>query len=298
MPLVVNGQTIDDPVIEQEFSAIKAHYESLGSISCCERDDEFRGYARDNITFRALLTQEAQRTIAEPGAEEVTRAFDKLKGEHGGGDQFYASVGLSPEQDGLIQRDLSVNLQVESLRDSACQSLPAPTEGECRAYYEGNIEQFSDEDEVRASHIFKSVRETEKREAIFKALCEVRQRLVDGADFTELAREHSDKPEEEIDLGFFKRGELMDEFEIVTFSMKEGEVSPVFSTPHGFHLAKVTERKAGQPKPFESVRADIESELTAQRQDAKLQQLVDKLKKTAKIEYIEPEDGFGDHDHE
>ena len=212
MPLIINGQTIGDDVIDQEFSAIKAHYESLGSISCCERDDEFRGYARDNITFRALLTQEAQRTIAEPGAEEVTRAFDKLKDEHGGGDQFYASVGLSPEQDGLIQRDLSVNLQVESLRDSACQSLPAPTEGECRAYYEGNIEQFSDEDEVRASHIFKSVRETEKREAIFKALCEVRQRLVDGADFTELAREHSDKPEEEIDLGFFKRGELMDEF--------------------------------------------------------------------------------------
>ena len=298
MPLVVNGQTIDDAVIEQEFSAIKAHYESLGSISCCERDDEFRGYARDNITFRALLTQEAQRTIPEPGAEGVTRAFDKLKDEHGGGDQFYASVGLSPEQDGLIQRDLSVNLQVESLRDSACQSLPAPTEAECRAYYEGNIEQFSDEDEVRASHIFKSVRETEKREAIFKALCEVRQRLVDGADFTELAREHSDKPEEEIDLGFFKRGELMDEFEIVTFSMKEGEVSPVFSTPHGFHLAKVTERKAGQPKPFESVRADIETELTAQRKDAKLQELVDELKKTAKIEYIEPEDGFGDHDHE
>ena len=210
MPLVVNGQTIDDAVIEQEFSTIKAHYESLGSISCCERDDEFRGYARDNITFRALLTQEAQRTIPEPGAEEVSQAFDRLKEEHGGDDQFYASMGLSPEQDELIQRDLSVNLQVESLRDSACQSLSAPTEAECRGYYDSNIEQFSDEDEVRASHIFKSVRETEKREAIFKALCEVRQQLVDGADFTEVARQHSDKPAEEIDLGYFKRGELMD----------------------------------------------------------------------------------------
>ena len=273
MPLVVNGQTIDDAVIEQEFSAIKAHYESLGSISCCERDDEFRGYARDNITFRALLTQEAQRTIPEPGAEKVAQAFDKLKEEHGGGDRFYASMGLSPEQDELIQRDLSMNLQVESLRDSACQSLPAPTEADCLAYYDGNIEQFSDEDEVRASHIFKSVRETEKREGIFNALCEVRQRLLDGADFTELAREHSDKPAEEIDLGYFKRGELMDEFEIVAFSMKEGEVSPVFATQHGFHLAKVTGRKAGEPKPFESVRVDIEAELTAQRQDAKLQEI-------------------------
>lgn len=298
MPLVINGQTFDDAVIEQEFSAIKAHYESLGSISCCERDDEFRGYARDNITFRALLTQEAQRTIPEPEVQEVARAFDKLKEEHGGGDQFYASMGLSPEQDGLIQRDLSVNLQVESLRDSACQSIPAPTEAECRAYYESHIQQFSDKDEVRASHIFKSVRETEKREAIFKALCEVRQRLVDGADFTELAQVHSDKPAEEIDLGFFKRGELMDEFEIVTFSMKEGEVSPVFATQHGFHLAKVTERKTGKPKAFGSVRADIEAELAAQRQEAKLQELVDELKKTAKINYIEPKEGLGAHNHE
>ncbi len=298
MPLVINGQTFDDAVIEQEFSAIKAHYESLGSISCCERDDEFRGYARDNITFRALLTQEAQRTIPEPEVQDVARAFDKLKEEHGGGDQFYASMGLSPEQDGLIQRDLSVNLQVELLRDSACQSIPAPTEAECRAYYESHIQQFSDKDEVRASHIFKSVRETEKREAIFKALCEVRQRLVDGADFTELAQVHSDKPAEEIDLGFFKRGELMDEFEIVTFSMKEGEVSPVFATQHGFHLAKVTERKTGKPKAFGSVRADIEAELAAQRQEAKLQELVDELKKTAKINYIEPKEGLGDQNHE
>ena len=91
MPLVVNDQTIDDSVIEQEFSAIKAHYESLGSISCCERDDEFRGYANDNITFRALLTQEALRTIPEPQEEEVSQAFDKLKEEHGGNDQFYGA---------------------------------------------------------------------------------------------------------------------------------------------------------------------------------------------------------------
>ena len=298
MPLVINDQTIDDDVIDQEFSAIKAHYESLGSISCCERDGEFRGYARDNIAFRALLTQEAQRTIPEPRTEEVSQAFDKLKEEHGGTDQFYANSGLSPEQDELIRRDLSLNLQVEALRADACKSLPEPTEAECRQFYDSNLDQFSDENEVCASHIFKSVREVEKREEIFEALCVVRQQLVDGADFTEIAKKHSDKPEEEIDLGYFKRGELMDEFEVVAFSMKTGEVSPVFCTPHGFHLAKVTGLKVGQPKLFESVRAGIESELLAQRQDARLQELVDELKKTAKIEYTEPDDGFDGHDHD
>ena len=298
MPLVINGQTIGDDVIDQEFSTIKAHYESLGSISCCERDDEFRGYARDNITFRALLTQEAQRTIPTPKTEEVSEAFDKLKQEHGGGDQFYANAGLSPEQDELVRRDLSLNLQVETLRADACKALPAPSDSECRQFYDSNLDQFSDEDEIRASHIFKSIREVEKREAIFKTLCEVRQQLVDGADFTELARQHSDKPEEEIDLGYFKRGELMDEFEVVTFSMKEGEVSPVFCTQNGFHLAKVTERKVGQPKPFDSVRSEIKAELIAQRHDAKLEELVDALKKTAEIEYTEPGDGLDEHEHD
>ena len=298
MPLVINGQTIGDDVIDQEFSAIKAHYESLASISCCERDGEFRGYARDNITFRALLTQEAQRTISEPASEEVTKAFDKLKEEHGGSDQFYANSGLTPEQDALIRPDLSINLQVETLRSETCKALPAPTEAECREFYDSSLDQFSDEDEVCASHIFKSVREAEKREEIFKGLCVVRQRLVDGADFTELAREHSDKPAEEIDLGYFKRGELMDEFEVVAFSMKTGEVSPVFCTPHGFHLAKVTARKAGKPKPFDKVRSEIETELIAQRQDAKLQELVDKLKETAKIKYTEPDDGLDEHEHD
>ena len=91
------------------------------------------------------------------------------------------------------------------------------------------------------------------------------------------------------------KSELMDEFEIITFSMKVGEVSPVFNTPHGFHLAKVTERKTGEPKPFEDVRQLIKEELTAQKQDEKLQQFVDELKKSAKIEYIEPEDSTESH---
>ena len=298
MPLVINGQTIDDAVIDQEFSAIKAHYESMGSISCCERDEEFRGYARDNIAFRALLTQEAQKSIPEPTESDVDTAFAKLKEEHGGEEQFYASMGLSPEQDDLIRKDLGLNLQVETLRGNVFEGLPSPLDEECREYYANNLEQFTDEDEVRASHIFKSVREVEKREDIFKQLCHVRQQLANGGDFVEFAKKHSDKPEAEIDLGFFKRGKLMDEFEIITFSMSVGEVSPVFNTPHGFHLAKVTDRKVGKPKPFEEVEDLIREELVAQKQDEKLQQFVDELKKIAQIEYVEPEDSFTDHsDH-
>ena len=50
-------------------------------------------------------------------------------------------------------------------------------------------------------------------------------------DFMELVREHSDKPEEEADLGWY-RGDLMDEFELITFSMKIDEIVQ-FLQPNG-----------------------------------------------------------------
>ena len=288
MPLVVNNQAIDDAIIDQEFSAIKAHYESMGSMSCCERDEEFRGYARDNIIFRALLTQEAQRAISEPNAKEVDEAFSKLKKDNGGDDQFYASMSLTPDQDEIIRNDLAMNMQVETLRENIFAEIKHPTEEELIKYYSNNKDQFRDEDEVRASHIFKSVREVEKREEIFNELCGIREKIINGLDFFEIAKSYSDKPEEEIDLGYYKRGELMDEFEIITFSMKPGEVSPVFNTTHGFHLAKVTDRKTGLTKPYEDVKSIIKEELILLAQDKKLREYVEGLKSSADIKYTEP----------
>ena len=296
MPLVVNDQAIDDAIIDQEFSTIKAHYESMGSISCCERDEEFRGYARDNIIFRALLTQEARKSMPEPDVKEVDEAFKELKRDNGGDDQFYASMSLTTDHDDMIRNDLALNIQVESLRGNIFSKIPQPTEEEVSKYYSNNEDQFRDEDEVRASHIFKSVREVEKREEIFNELCNIRKKLINGLDFFEIAKTYSDKPEEEIDLGYYKRGELMDEFEIITFSMTPGEVSPVFNTPHGFHLAKVTDRKLGKIKPYEDVKNIIKEDLILLAQDKKLKEYVDQLKKSAAIEYTEPNNDPDEND--
>ena len=288
MPLVVNDQRIDDAIIDQEFSAIKAHYESMGSMSCCERDEEFRGYARDNIVFRALLTQEAQKTIDHPGEEQIDKEFLRLKKENGGEDEFYANMNLTHDQDEMIKDDLALNIQVENLRSKIFEEIPEPNDKELNEYYLNNKDQFREPDEVRASHIFKSVREVEKREEVFNELCDIRKKLIDGLDFVEIAKKYSDKPQDEIDLGFYKRGELMDEFEIITFSLNVGEVSPVFNTPHGFHLAKVTDRKLGELKLFKDVKNIINDELIHLSQDKKLNEFVEQLKKTANIKYTEP----------
>jgi hypothetical protein len=284
MALIINGERIDDAVLDGEFSGIKAYFESLGNVSCCERNDEFRGYARQNVIARVLLAQEATRSRPPVPDAEIEEAIDKLKEEHGGEQRFFAAIGAGAEQMDTIRRDVELNLRVRKMLEELSAKDPAPSDAELRAYYEKNIDAYKTFEEVRASHILKAPSRGEQREAAYQELRQVREKLLAGEDFDALAKKHSDKAEDHIDLGFFKRGELAEEFELVAFSMNVGEISPVFGSPFGFHIVKVTERKPAAPKPFDDVRDQVREHLTQDRQQESTRKLVEKLQAKAMIE--------------
>src|SRR3954468_24572596 len=142
MGLIINGERIDDAVLDGEFSGIKSYFESLGNVSCCERNDEFRGYARQNIIARVLLAQEALKTFPPVPATEVEAAIDKLKEEHGGEQRFYQTIGAGPEQLDTIRRDVEMNLRVRNMLEQHAAKEAAPTDDELRAYYDRNIDVY------------------------------------------------------------------------------------------------------------------------------------------------------------
>jgi foldase protein PrsA len=287
MPITVNGEPIDQTLIDQEFSSIKAYYEGLAQISCCERDDEFLGYAKENVIKRVLLAQESAREDIPVLKKDVDAALDKMKGDEGGEAAFYAHTGLSEEGEKLLRKDLAVKIQLDRFIDRACGDDPNPSEEDVRAYYSEHLADFMTDEEVRASHIFKSLRKSEARDEIYEELRALRRKALAGEDFDALAKEHSDKPAEEIDLGFFKRGDHMDEFETIAMSMEVGEVSPIFSTHWGFHLAKVTDRKPPQPRDFDEIKEALSQIMVQEHRQEKVQAFAEELKSKAKIE--EPE---------
>lgn len=74
-------------------------------------------------------------------------------------------------------------------------------------------------------------------------------RITAGGDFAELAREHSHDPgsaELGGDLGFFRRGRMMREFEDAAFSLRDGEVSDLVQTDFGFHIIKTVRSRPGE----------------------------------------------------
>jgi len=291
MALIINGEEIDDEIVEQEFSQIKSHYEQMLQVSCCERDPEFRGYAKDNIAARVLLSQEAEKRIDEASDEEINQAKAALFEEHGGEDEFYMNMGLPMRDEALLVENIRQSLRVDSLLAEVSLPLPEPSEEEQKAFYEDNIDEFLTTEEVRASHITKNLRSASNREEVFKELRAVRKRLREGGEeFDEVAKTENDDEQQEVDLGFFRRGEFMEEFEAIAFSMDLGEVSPVFTTHLGLHLCKVTEQKAAEPVPFTEVKDDVLKLIHAEHREEKIEAFVEELKKAAAIEDTDPDD--------
>ncbi|MEM7385500.1 MAG: peptidyl-prolyl cis-trans isomerase [Verrucomicrobiota bacterium] len=284
MPLKVNDEIIDPSLIDEEFSLIKSHYESLAQVSCCERDDEFLGYAKENIIKRILLAQEAESKGHSVLKAEVDEALEKLKEQQGGEDSFFSQNELSPEAEAMLRQDLATRIRLEKYIDSICGPNPDPTEEDVESYYHKHIDDFKTEEEIRASHIFKSLRQAENKVDLYNEFREIRRRATQGEDFDQLAREFSDKPEEEIDLGFFKQGEHLDEFETITFSMEVGEISPIFSSHWGYHLAKVTDRRPPEPQPLEELREQLKTLMVEDHRRDRIDQHTEKLKETARIE--------------
>lgn len=73
---------------------------------------------------------------------------------------------------------------------------------------------------------------------------DLKQKIVGGADFAAMAKEHSQCPSggKGGDLGEFGPGQMVREFDDVVFNAAVGEVHGPVKTQFGYHLIEITER--------------------------------------------------------
>ncbi len=95
----------------------------------------------------------------------------------------------------------------------------------------------------------------------------IRQQIVDGADFAELAKQHSDDAGSKGlggDLGWFAPGIMVPEFQQVADNSRIGEISDVFRSDFGWHILQVLDRRI-QDETEENKRNKIRQQLQEQK---------------------------------
>lgn len=159
-----------------------------------------------------------------------------------------------------------------------------PSTGEIRDYYRKNRDRFQRRDMIHAAHIVKNSEPEKPPSDEHRALMEeVYGRLQTGEDFTALASQYSDCPENGGDLGFFPRGVMVDEFDARVFDAPLNVPTPVFETPFGLHIAIVRERKAAGIASLEEVSPNIASGLLQMLRENEVQKNLAELRRKAVI---------------
>jgi len=127
----------------------------------------------------------------------------------------------------------------------------------------------------------------EKRKKAEELLVQLRQ----GADFEQLAREHSDCPSSAQggDLGAFGRGAMVPRFEEAAFALEPGEISGIVETRFGYHIIKLAEKTDTRTVPYDEARSDISRYLSTQKMQQGMSNFIEGLRNEAEIEYPEPQ---------
>jgi parvulin-like peptidyl-prolyl isomerase len=252
MAILVNGERIDDALVRQEAKLVRSYLEeAVTGDDALALDMRAWDWARENVIEKVLLRQAAM-TDPELGA------------------------GVLPEQNDISQR-------VARLVAKLTVNVPAPKKKDVVDYYRKNRDSFYAPEMVHAGHIVKNVDERVDESSALEAIRDIERELLNGKSFEEVSDQCSDCPGNGGDLGFFPRGQMVQEFDDIVFSMRAGEISPIFRTPFGFHIAKVYERRAEGLRDLTEVRAEIEELLTRRSKEECVEQFVDGLRARANI---------------
>ncbi len=152
----------------------------------------------------------------------------------------------------------------------------AQTDDAMHKVYDEAVKKMAGEEEVHARHILVATEEEAKAiEAQLKA----------GADFATLAKEKSKDPGAANggDLGYFTKDQMVPEFAEAAFKLEKGQISDPVHTQFGWHIIKVEDKRIKPTPTFDQVKDQI-ANFVAHRAQA---QLVDNLRKTAKIERLD-----------
>jgi peptidyl-prolyl cis-trans isomerase D len=149
------------------------------------------------------------------------------------------------------------------------------TAEDVRRYYEDNEQQYQTPEQVRASHILLKT-EGKDDAAVKKQAEDLLAKVKGGADFVALATKFS---EDEVsaakggDLDFFGKGTMVKEFDDVAFALQPGETSGLVKTQFGYHIIRVTEKKAASTRTLDESRVQIEEILKSERAQSEAERI-------------------------
>jgi peptidyl-prolyl cis-trans isomerase SurA len=292
----IKSQLIIRRLVDREvLSRVAVTDEEIEGFLANQRDrpDEVKEYNISHILIR--VPEAATTKIIAEYREKAQQALDKIRN------------GMAFEQAAINYSQAQNALEGGGLGWRQAGQLPVLFLGAVRKMQPGQVT-----DVLRSPngfHILKLnntrggrggvVRQTRTRHILIKndeflspteatqRIVRIREQLLAGGDFAELAKANSDDPVSSVnggDLGWLNPGETVEGFEAVMHRLKIEEISEPVTTPFGVHLIQVLERRE-QHLDDAAGRNNALIQLRARKSDERYEQWLRRLRDESYVEF-------------
>jgi parvulin-like peptidyl-prolyl isomerase len=289
MTLKVNDEVIPEEAVMHELSRLVHFYsQHMSQEEIRAQMPILKAKAKEQAIGAKLLLNEADRLDIRVEDEELTARLEKIIEESGGKEKFGEMLVTQNITMESLKNSIDQGCRVEKLVAQMTSDAPMPTEADIKAHFETHTDEYRKPERALARHILVPVEGDNEEEKIAakQKVEEIRQRIVDGADFAAEAAEHSSCPSGQSNggsLGWFGRGAMVPEFDNAVFSMEVGELSAIIETSFGFHIIEKTEHDDGADADFDDVREHIRDFLIHSKRGEVIASNVAELREKATI---------------
>jgi len=250
MKIIINGKEISEKICSERINNLKMENPWLS-------EEELKKKAADDLIKKSIIDEEAKKRFPQISEFDVNTEFDKIKQRYPSPEDFKKALEKSSLNEDDIKEDIRSSIRFKLLLNDLTKNIPPPPPQVIEEYYQRDTEFSVKPPEVHAAHIVKKP-DPQNPLKTFQEMCEIRKKALSGAKFADLANKFSACKDKDGDLGYFPPGKMVEEFDVVVFSMKKGEISPVFKTPFGYHIAIVYDIKPQKKLPLEECAKELQ----------------------------------------
>lgn len=239
----------------------------------------------DKLIERVLLADEAARRRIKPDAKKIDETVAGYEARYKDSPQWKQNRErlLPGLREKLEQQDV-----VEQL-EATVRKQGKPSQADVRAYYESHPASFTEPEKIHLALILLKVDPSSPKLVWDKADEEAKLiagRLMNGADFAELAKLHSgdDSSQKGGDLGYLHRGMLPENLQSKVDDLKPGSLSEPVRMLEGIGLFRLIDRKAALKRNFDDVAERAGDLLMRERSETAWKSFTTNLRKHARVE--------------
>ena len=246
---------------------------------------EFRRKAADDLIDRKLKLREAKLRGLSADEKLIDEQLAEYEARYAATEQWQADSEAIRERLRAWLEDENLHQQI----DDELREVPDPDDADLRKFYDANIEKFTQPEQVRVSVILLRVPPSAGQDVWDEVSAEaesIAARILEGSDFAEEARQHSDDLTAEAggDMGFVHEGTLGSDLQAALDALAPGEIT---ATPirvlEGMVVAKLVDRRPQATVPLSDARERALTLYKREASQAAYEERLDELRSRSEI---------------